>query len=307
MDITRLPKSQAYQYLLNISGGEVTLGDGSSFDPTKATNAGLATKSGNAVAFGDKSFDRATFNGARIDTYNSSRYTRVTQVGSNEVLLFDAIGSFNHNLGLGSGASSNNIETIVYGENIKFVETYQHTENPSLKSVVMNKGMTGLAEGAFFGCTKLSTVELSSTLKEIGIMALAECAITGAFNVPDSMENIGDISCYSNQFTEVNLFQTMSGSKLKTIGEYAFYTCFLIEKPVVFPSGLTTVAQGAFSFCSNIRSIYVDCPYSVFHWSTFDGCNNLSTIYLGENATGWPSTVFSIGAKTKPWINYPEL
>ncbi|MBQ8357967.1 MAG: leucine-rich repeat domain-containing protein [Clostridia bacterium] len=88
---------------------------------------------------------------------------------------------------------------------------------PLATSIIIEAGVTSVADKAFFECKLLKTVTLASTVTSLGYQSFAYCA---------------------------NL-QTVSGTGLTTIGDQAFRYCTSLEK-VTLSSALTTVGMSAF-------------------------------------------------------------
>lgn len=101
-------------------------------------------------------------------------------------------------------------------------------------------------------------------------------------------------------------------SKLKTIGEYAFYACEnlrSIDIPptvteigdnafeycsslvyIVIPNSVTSIGNHAFRFCHSIKNIEIPKSVSTIPYGLFEGCNSLESVII-------PSSVISINEK----------
>lgn len=111
----------------------------------------------------------------------------------------------------------------------------------NITSVTFSENMETIGIGAFAGCTSLTSIILSSTIKEIGTLAFMMTGIT-SINIPASVETIDD-----NPFEYCESWgafaKTSSGTTLK------------------IPSDITEIDSYAFSECSSIVS--VELPVSV--------------------------------------------
>ena len=71
------------------------------------------------------------------------------------------------------------------------------------------------------------------------------------------------------------------------IGRYAFTKCSNLQK-VVFAndSKLTTIQEGAFSYCDRLESITIPERVNYIGYKAFHNCENLSDVYI-TNTVGW--------------------
>ena len=98
-------------------------------------------------------------------------------------------------------------------------------------------------------------------------------------------------------------------NKIDVIGDYAFYKCNTLTN-VSFPKA-TSIGSGAFNGCSNLTTIYVGTNISTVctlsNTNAFKDCTNLTNIYVPANlvniyktATNWSSYADKIKAYTQP-------
>ncbi len=136
----------------------------------------------------------------------------------------------------------------------------------------MASRVTRIGESAFYDCSNLTSVTLSSNLITIGDLAFSGCSRLTNVAIPNSVTSVG----YS-----------------------AFRTCFsLIE--ITIPQSLTTIGAGAFSGCDSLISITVDAMNPAY--SSFDGVllnkNQTTLIHCPSAKAGTfvvPASVITIG------------
>ena len=167
-----------------------------------------------------------------------------------------------------------------------------------LTSVTVPDTVTSLGSYVFFDCDSLTTVTLSSKLKEIPTCAFGWCNNLKKITIPSSVTVIGEQAfsgCYN--LTEITL-----PSKLKEICESAFRYTGL--QKVVIPKNVKTIDYEAFANCNSLKVIQFkgDAPkiYSdVFLNVTADA------IYPQGNST-WTSGVRKNYGGTIKWaVTYP--
>lgn len=134
--------------------------------------------------------------------------------------------------------------------------------------------VTGIADGAFWGCTGLTAVSIPASITGIGESAFAACT------------NLTSILVDTN-----NNHYTIQNSVLfnKTGDTLVAYPAGLNGQYAI-PEGVTTIEAGAFSGCSGLRSVSMPASVTRIADGTFAGCTGLIT------EQGW-FTVITLGGK----------
>lgn len=148
----------------------------------------------------------------------------------------------------------------------------------SLVSVTLPKEMTVIPESTFEHTSKLQTIILPDSLKEIGSYAFKESGLE-TINLPAKLQTIG-----YEAFRESKLMAIDLPLKLQTIGDYAFYGTQLTEFRV--PKNVTSVGQYVAAACPNLKAAYLGRKQDYTNNSNFDyfvGCDSLQLlrVYAG--------------------------
>lgn len=83
--------------------------------------------------------------------------------------------------------------TVYLGPNVKNIPSAAFRNNgcrDTIKKVVISEGCESIEKYAFFGCSKLTSVTLPSSLETIGDMAFAECNLQ-SITLPENVKSIG--------------------------------------------------------------------------------------------------------------------
>ncbi|MBE6664624.1 MAG: hypothetical protein E7603_00200 [Ruminococcaceae bacterium] len=138
-----------------------------------------------------------------------------------------------------------------------------------LKNIVIPEIVTKILDGAFQNCTSLESIQLPSSLIELGSMAFSGCRSLKSVTVPEKI-------------TELNA--------------YLFSECTSLET-VVFEGDVTDIYTGAFYLCSSLKTC--DLPSSVTYISdyVFEGCTLLTEkenglFYVGNWLVGAEDGIF---------------
>ncbi|MBQ0069536.1 MAG: leucine-rich repeat protein [Bacteroidales bacterium] len=134
---------------------------------------------------------------------------------------------------------------------------------------------TVICAGAFAGCP-LTSVELMEGVKTIEAMAFRQCTKLTTLNIPSTVTEIGptfvnecsaltDISVASSNpvyMSMRHILYTKTGSLIRCPeGVKGAYSTFPTADNYDFPTNLTTVEIGAFENCTNVYRVYL--PYGV--------------------------------------------
>lgn len=154
--------------------------------------------------------------------------------------------------------------------------------------------VTGIAENAFYQCSKISSVVIPTTVTTIAKEAFFNCSNLASITIPDNVVSIGRYAFQgtkwlNNQNGPVyagKVFYLCKGGsyidiKDGTIGiaGEAFWNVSTLVN-VTIPSSVRHIEKHAFWFCKNLR--YLDIPKSVtyIHEDAVRGCSGLEGIHV---------------------------
>ena len=156
---------------------------------------------------------------------------------------------------------------------------------PQGTSISIKSGTLGIAEQCFLDCTGLSSVTIPETVVIIGNSAFQGCTGLPSIIIPESVVHISDnMLSLCRNITKITL-----GSKVKTIGSYAF--AYTAVNDINLPEGLNVIGDFAFVLCSNLTKLTIPESVNSIGKSALEGCSKLSTInipasikFIGERA-----------------------
>ena len=121
-----------------------------------------------------------------------------------------------------------------------------------ITELVIEDGVTGLSNYAFYGCSNLTRLQLPNTLTKINWCAFKGCEKLTQLTVPDSVTLIDDYSFENCK----NLTNIILSNSLETIGFSAFRGCTNLTN-IVIPDGVDRIGTYAFENCTSLVSITV--------------------------------------------------
>lgn len=121
-----------------------------------------------------------------------------------------------------------------------------------LKTVTIGKNVTYIGKKAFYGCSLLKTVSMGKNVETIGDNAFAKCKALLKITLPAKTKIIGKSAFYGCS----KLKTVILGKNIKTISEKAFYKCIVLTK-ITIPSKVEYIGKEAFYGCKKLKSIKI--------------------------------------------------
>ena len=150
-------------------------------------------------------------------------------------------------------------------------------------SYTIPDGVSTIAQGAFVGCTQLSSIIIPASVSTIGVAAFTRCTSLTSIAIPDAVSIIADGSfrgCTS--LTSVTI-----PANVTSLGREAFSGCMALTN-ITIPYGVISIGSRAFYDCANLSAIYFDGDAPALDSAVFD--NTPATIYYYPGTSGWGST-----------------
>ena len=151
----------------------------------------------------------------------------------------------------------------------------KYIKNSELKTVVITSGFS-IGEGAFSGCSKLTSITMPDTMTNIGECAFENCTSLISITIPDSVTSIGRYAFCGTAYynSEANWADgvlyignhliTANPDKLaanyivkagtKCIAADAFYNCSKLTC-ITMPNSVTGICRWAFWYCASLETI----------------------------------------------------
>ncbi|WP_418530254.1 leucine-rich repeat domain-containing protein [Paraprevotella clara] len=181
----------------------------------------------------------------------------------------------------------------------------------AISKINLPNSVTGIEEGAFKSCTRLTDINIPNSVTSIGPETFKSCTSLTDINIPNSVTSIGERAfsgCTS--LTDINIpnsvtsiewatFEKCTGltsinipGSVTTIGSNAFYDCTSLTD-INIPNSVTSIGEQAFYNCDNLKSVYMNASTPPFIGSqAFHNISKDLTIYIPR------------GSYTAYWLSY---
>ena len=144
----------------------------------------------------------------------------------------------------------------------------------SIKSVVIEDGVTSIGGWAFYDCSSLTSVTIPDGVTIIDGSVFSGCSSLTSVTIPDGVTSIGN-SAFSN--------------------------CTALTS-ITIPDGVTSIGDSAFSFCGSLTSVTIpDSITTIGEWA-FMNCKSIKDVYYIGDISSWLEISFK-GRESNPCIN----
>ena len=147
-----------------------------------------------------------------------------------------------------------------------------------LTSVKVADGVTSIGTQVFEECVKLTSVELPSSILTIGDKAFFYCTRLANIKLPSSLKEISDGTFYGC----ASLKTLDIPQNITTIGKYTFAECGKLTQ-VTGMKGVTSIGARAFKRCRAMESFAFEEGLESIEDRAFEECQALRTAYLPKS------------------------
>nr|MCR4925573.1 leucine-rich repeat protein [Clostridiales bacterium] len=213
---------------------------------------------------------------------------------------------------INSASGSIIIPSVILGYNVTAIGENALKNNSAITSVALPSTVKTIGTMAFFSCTKLESVTLSS-VKSIGVKAFANCSSLKNLTLPSTVTFIGSKAfsdCTKISYIEVpsgvadnytlettpfyNAVQTLKTSNfiytiennIATVKKYIGSLQNVTVPSTAFGFAVCGLADGCFEDNSTVKSITLPNAVSKIGANAFKGCSSLGSLRVAGDSSG---------------------
>jgi hypothetical protein len=172
------------------------------------------------------------------------------------------------------------IGPIIDGYRITAIGNRAFYKCTNLTSIVISTNVTSIGISAFAYCSNLTSIAISTNATYIGDLAFDYCTSLTSVTIPDSVTYLG----YSVFYGCFNLTNAIIGNSVTSIGNAAFYRCTNLTS-VIIPASVMYIGRFAFAYCFGLESINIGNGVSNIDSYAFSSCLKLANVIVGNGVT----------------------
>lgn len=181
------------------------------------------------------------------------------------------------------------------------IETASNTLIIGCKNTIIPNTVNNIGEGAFAGCSGLTSIIIPNSVKSIENWAFQDCGGLTSVSIPNSVTIIGR-GTFQNCY---NLTSVTIPNSVTTIGNEAFAYCSSLTS-VTIPNSITTIGRGAFMNCHGLTVVTIGNSVTSIGNSAFAGCERLVSVTIGNSITSIEDYAFFTCISLKDVYCYAE-
>ncbi|MBE6189941.1 MAG: leucine-rich repeat domain-containing protein [Rikenellaceae bacterium] len=229
-----------------------------------------------------------SFTFARNTYYSLTReLTIAPQIPNNEVWYTtsdESLLGVDYDIAWGANVVSNTYENgkgiLSFSADISLLADGAFSGESKMTSVVLPETVVELPESVFAKCSSLTKVILPNTLTSIGSLAFYECRALPAIEIPDNVETI-----WSGAFSNCsNLKSIKIPAKVTRIEEDTFEGCATLAD-VQFHDGVSYIGDYAFTGCRKLEKIVLPPLLTHLSEGLFWSCVQLKEVSIPDGVT----------------------
>ena len=177
------------------------------------------------------------------------------------------------------------VTTLTIPNSVTTIEDGAFSGCTELTSVYIGTGLEHIGENIFNECSKLKTVEINSnalvsknyTSEEINVSGLLWGSSVEEIVLGENVTSVGE-----HAFVRGNFKSLKMSDNLTTIGDNAFWECSKLTS-IEFSNNLEHIGQWAFAGCMELPSVTIPRSVKCIDLIAFQWCNKLTKVEVNSN------------------------
>lgn len=178
------------------------------------------------------------------------------------------------------------LSSIVIPDTVTEMDTCAFWNCTSLGQVTISSGLTEIAEQAFEGCN-LTSLVVPEGIRTIGAYAFSRNRELRSVQLPSTLHQIDDGAfgdCSS--LSDINLPAKLNRLGIGALGSTSIRSCTI-------PASIAEIPAGAFMYCENLQTVTFEGSPMRIQPNAFLDCPNLGTVDVAVPETDWAAVEIS--------------
>ena len=197
--------------------------------------------------------------------------------------------------------NDSSIKSVVIENGVTSIGSWAFEYCESLTSITIPNSVTNIGWDAFFMCKSLKNITIPNSVKEIGNGAFEYCESLTSITIPNSVTSIGDWA-FSGCKSLKNINVSKSNKKYTSANGVVFDKDK--TRIISYPAGkklssykiqnrIKSVEEGAFSGCIFLTKIVIPDSFNCINKSAFSGCSSLESVIMPDSIKSIDANAFS--------------
>ena len=178
-----------------------------------------------------------------------------------------------------------NVTTLTIPNSVTTIEDGAFSGCTELTSVYIGTGLEHIGENIFNECNQLKTVEINSnalvsknyTFEEINVGGIFWGSSVEEIILGENVTSVGERAFVRSNFKSLKM-----SDNLTSIGNYAFWECSKLTS-IDFSNNLEYIGQWAFAGCMELPSVTIPRSVKCIDLIAFQWCNKLTKVEVNSN------------------------
>lgn len=172
------------------------------------------------------------------------------------------------------------LENVVLAEGLESItgEAFSRTK---LSTIDLPSTVKEVGKGAFYSCQSLTGLELPAGLTTIGNQAFMFCSKLAGITVPEQVTSIGKSAFSHSGLKDITILGCLANGTTETMGDSICKECPDLET-VTIGAGVVRVGKYAFYKCPKLKTLNVAAGVQTIDQYAFSDCTSLQDVIMPE-------------------------
>lgn len=182
------------------------------------------------------------------------------------------------------------LQHVTIPDTVTVIEDYSFYNCPALQEITIPRSVENIGFQAFYGCAMLETVNIPASVTDLEAFAFEGCGNLKTVTVAEDNPSYMDVNgvLFDKDGKTLILYPSAMEGDTYTVPEGCteVYDYAFIGNPylkTVDISGITTLGEDAFYFCTSLQSMDIPDAVTELEGSVFGNCSALERVKLPAN------------------------